>query len=177
MTEPRLIRDATPADAEACAGIYRPYVSGTAITFETEPPATEVMATRISSALAAYAWLVLEEAGGVVGYAYGGQWKARAAYRWTCEVSVYLEIGRRRSGAGRALYEALLLRLSERGYLVAVAGMTLPNEASVGLHRALGFEDVGVNRRVGWKNGAWHDVAWAQRSLGPQTGEQPPEPA
>lgn len=176
VTAARAVRDATVDDAQACASIYRPYVSDTAISFETEPPTTEEMATRIEDALGAHAWLVLTEDGQVVGYAYGGRWKARPAYRWTCEVSVYLKLGRRRSGGGRALYEALLARLTERGYRVAVAGMTLPNEASQGLHRVMGFEDVGINRRIGWKAGAWHDVAWTQRFLGARTDERPPDP-
>jgi phosphinothricin acetyltransferase len=116
--------------------------------------------------------VVLEDDGRVAGYAYAGPYKERAAYRWSCEVSVYLERGRRRSGAGRALYEALFERLAARGYRTAVAGMTLPNPASEGLHRALGFEPVGVWRRIGWKDGAWHDVAWVQRALA--DGEDPP---
>ena len=166
------VRDATEDDGAACAAIYAPYVTGTAITFEYEPPTAADMAGRIAAAQQTHAWLVLEDAGRVVGYAYGGRHKERAAYRWSCEVSVYLEPGRRRSGGGRALYEALLNRLSERGYRTAVAGMTLPNEASVGLHRALGFEPVGTYRRIGWKLGAWQDVAWVQRDLGP-TGAPP----
>lgn len=113
---------------------------------------------------------MLSDSGRVVGYAYGAPYKARAAYRWSCEVSVYVEIGRRRTGAGRALYEALFERLERRGHRMAIAGMTLPNEASVGLHRAMGFEPVGTYRRIGWKHGAWHDVAWAQRPIGPGTG-------
>ncbi len=107
--------------------------------------------------------------------AYGGPHQKRAAYRFSCEVSVYVEQGRRRSGSGRALYEALFERLAAHGYLMAVAGMTLPNEASVGLHRAMGFEPVGVYRRIGWKLGAWHDVAWMQRALGVKQ-DPPPEP-
>jgi phosphinothricin acetyltransferase len=136
------------------------------------PPSTEEMARRIAAAQRTHAWLVLEEDGRVVGYAYGIPWRSRAAYRWACEVSVYLERGRRRTGAGRALYEALLPRLAARGYRTALAGMTLPNEASVGLHRAVGFEPVGTFRRVGYKHGAWHDVAWAQIVLA--DGDEPP---
>lgn len=109
---------------------------------------------------------MLEEEGRVVGCAYGGLFRAREAWSWSCEVSVYLEMGRRRSGGGRALYEALLARRTERGYRTAVAGMTLPNEVSDGLHRAMGFQPVGVYPRIGWKFGAWHDVAFAQRALG-----------
>ncbi|WP_091620154.1 GNAT family N-acetyltransferase [Amycolatopsis saalfeldensis] len=160
-----LIRDASASDAEACAAIYAPYVTDTAITFEIEPPTVEEMTDRITKALKTHAWLVIEDEGRVVGYAYGGPYKERAAYRFSCEVSVYLELGRRRTGSGRALYEALFARLAERGFRTAVAGMTLPNDASAGLHRALGFEPIGTYRHIGWKLGAWRDVAWAQRDL------------
>jgi phosphinothricin acetyltransferase len=171
-----LIRDASASDAEACAAIYAPYVTDTAITFEIEPPTVEEMTDRITKAVKTHAWLVIKDEGRVVGYAYGGPYKERAAYRFSCEVSVYLELGRRRTGGGRALYEALFARLVERGFRTAVAGMTLPNDASVGLHRALGFEPIGTYRRIGWKHGAWRDVAWAQRDLVPPTSEQPDEP-
>jgi L-amino acid N-acyltransferase YncA len=164
------IRDATADDAVACAAIYAPYVTGTAITFEVDPPTAAEMATRIARAQDGHAWLVLEDDGRVVGYAYGGPFMTRAAYRWSTAVSVYLEPGRRRTGTGSALYRALFARLAARGYRTALAGITLPNEASLGLHRALGFEPVGTYRRVGWKSGAWHDVAWLQRPLGDDDG-------
>jgi phosphinothricin acetyltransferase len=171
-----LIRDASADhDAEACAAIYGPYVTDTAITFETDPPSPAEMATRIKTAQQNHAWLVLAHDGRVAGYAYGSRHKARPAYRWSCEVSVYLEPGRRRAGDGRALYTALFARLAERGFRIAVAGMTLPNEASVGLHRAMGFEPVGTYRRIGWKHGTWHDVAWAQRTIG-DDADPPAEP-
>jgi L-amino acid N-acyltransferase YncA len=168
------IRPASELDAAACAAVYAPYVTETAISFETVPPSPAEMAARIATAAHRHAWLVLEDDGRVVGYAYGSAFHPRAAYRWACEVSVYLEVGRRRSGGGRALYDALLARLVERGYRTAMAGMTLPNDASVGLHRALGFEPVGTYRRVGFKHGAWHDVAWTQRIL--VAGDEPPPP-
>jgi L-amino acid N-acyltransferase YncA len=164
------IRAATPADGAACAAIYAPYVTDTVISFETEPPTAEEMSARIA---AAHAWFVLEDESRIAGYAYASTFHPRAAYRWACEVSVYLEVGRRRTGAGRALYDVLLPHLTDRGYRTAIAGMTLPNEASEGLHRALGFEPVGTYRRVGYKFGAWHDVAWTQRVLA--DGEDPPE--
>ena len=132
------------------------------------------MADRIAVAQEKHGWVVLEEDDRVVGYAYAGPVKDRAAYRWACEVSVYLEPGRRRGGAGRALYAALFDRLAARGYRRLIAGMTLPNPASEGLHRALGFEPIGVQRRIGWKHGAWRDVAWVQRSLTDDEG--PPAP-
>lgn len=160
------IRDATERDAAACAAIYRPYVTDTAISFESEPPSEREMAARIAASQRAHAWLVAEDAGTVVGYAYGGEFMARDAYRFSCAVSVYVELGRRRTGAGRQLYEALLARLSTRGFHTVVAGIALPNDASEGLHKALGFEPVGTYRRIGFKHGRWHDVAWVQRSLG-----------
>lgn len=159
------VRGASQCDAAACAGIYAPHVNDSAISFETVPPSPAEMAERIAAAVRTHAWVVLEDEGRVVGYAYGGSFKSREAYRWACEVSVYLERGHRRTGGGRALYEALFARLAERGFRTAVAVMTLPNDASVGLHRALGFEPVGTLRRIGWKHGAWHDVAWAQRAI------------
>ncbi|MEV4423028.1 N-acetyltransferase family protein [Patulibacter sp. NPDC049589] len=171
-TAPR-VRDATTADAAACAAVYAPYVRDTAITFETTPPTAEEMAGRIAAALATHAWLVAEDDDGrVLGYAYGGRFAARPAYRWACEVSVYLEVGRRRTGAGRALYAALLERLAARGFRTVLAGMTVPNDASAGLHRAMGFEPAGLYRQVGWKHGAWHDVQWLQRA--PFPGDDPP---
>lgn len=169
------IRDATDADADACAAIYAPYVTDTAITFETEPPTAAEMGHRIDTARRTHAWLVLVEGDAVIGYAYGGRFMGRAAYRWACEVSVYLERGRRRTGAGRALYTALFDRLAARGFRTLIAGMTLPNDASAGLHRAMGFQPVGTYRRIGWKHGAWHDVAWVQRALGTHV-DPPVEP-
>jgi L-amino acid N-acyltransferase YncA len=174
MPSPRhpSVRDASERDAASCAAIYAPYVTDTAITFETDPPSPGEMAERIAAASRRHAWVVLEEQGRIAGYAYGAPFHTRAAYRWACQVSVYLELGRRRTGGGRALYTALLARLIDRGFRVAVAGMTLPNDASVGLHRAMGFEPVGTYRRIGFKHGAWHDVAWTQRIL--VGGEDPP---
>lgn len=171
------IRDATTDDAAACRAIYAPYVAGTAITFETEPPSVGEMAGRIAKSLARHAWLVMEADGEVVGYAYGGDYRSRAAYGWSCEASVYLQPGRRRTGAGRALYGALIRRLAARGYRRIMAGITMPNDASVGLHRAFGFADAGLARKVGWKLGAWHDVATLQLDLTPdEDPSAPPEP-
>jgi L-amino acid N-acyltransferase YncA len=176
------VRDATVADAEACAEIYAPFVTDTAVTFEVEPPSAEAFANRIDTALTTHAWLVVEDgSSGVLGYAYGGPYKTRSAYRWSCEVSVYVRPGHEGSGYGRLLYAALIDRLGARGYRTAVAGMTLPNPASVGLHTALGFEPIGTFRAIGWKLGSWHDVSWMQRPLGDgpagaSGSARPPEP-
>jgi L-amino acid N-acyltransferase YncA len=170
------VRDASGADAEACAAIYAPYVRSTAITFELEPPTVEEMAERIAKAQATHAWLVLEDDGQVVGYAYGGPMKPRPAYRWSCEVSVYVAPTHHRTGAGRTLYDALFSRLTARGYRTAVAGVTLPNPASEALHKSLGFEPIGIYRNIGWKHNTWHDVAWSQRPLSQQP-DPPEEPS
>jgi phosphinothricin acetyltransferase len=170
-----VIRDAVATDAERCAAIYAPYVDGTAISFESEAPSAGEMARRIADAQRAHAWLVLADDGDVVGYAYGGPFMSRAAYQWSAGVSVYMAPGRRRTGGGRALYEALFDRLAARGFRTVLAGVALPNEASTGLHLALGFEPVGTYLRVGWKLGRWHDVTWYQRPLG-DDDEGPPVP-
>jgi phosphinothricin acetyltransferase len=162
---PGTVRDAVPVDAARCAEIYAAYVRDTAISFETDPPDAAEMAQRIAAAQREHAWLVLEDGDGVSGYAYGGPFMSRAAYRWSATVSVYLDGGRRRSGGGRALYTALFDRLAERGIRTVLAGVALPNEASEGLHVALGFQPAGTYRRVGWKLGRWHDVAWYQKHL------------
>src|SRR6185436_20525565 len=118
------------------------------------------MATRITTAQAAHEWLVLVSDAGVIGYAYAREFKSRAAYGWSVETSVYLARDRRGGGGGRLLYTELLARLAGRGYRRAFAGVTLPNDASGAFHRALGFADCGVFRRVGWKLNEWRDVAW-----------------
>ena len=164
------IRDATPEDAERCREIYEPYVVDTAITFEEAVPSVEEMRRRITDAQAAHAWLVLENGDGaqdrrVIGYAYAGRFAARAAYRWAAEVSVYLARDERHRGGGRALYGELFTRLVDRGFRIAMACMTLPNEASVGLHEALGFERVATYPDIGWKLGSWHSTAWMQLRL------------
>lgn len=165
-----IVRDATAQDAAACAAIYAPYVAGTSITFDLEAPTPADFAERITAAQQAHAWLVAQDDGVVIGYAYAGRYRPRAAYRWSCETSVYLDRGRHGRGGGRVLYAALLDRLAERGDCTAVAGMTLPNEPSIALHTALGFEPIGTFARVGYKDGAWRDVAWMHRDL----GEHPP---
>lgn len=166
-----IVRPATVADAAACAAIYAPYVRDTTITFETEPPTTAEMAARLASYASTHAWLVYERAGVVEAYAYGHAFAERAAYAWSCETSIYVGMDVRGGGIGRALYTALLPILTGRGFRRAYAGITQPNQASMAIHAAFGFEQVGLFRRVGWKNGAWLDVAWLQRDLAEQDSE------
>ena len=159
------VRDATPADAASCAAIYAPYVAGTTVSFEEEPPSPGEMARRITEAQERHAWLVAEDDDGVLGYAYAGTFRSRAAYRHTCEVSVYVAADRRGGGAGTQLYAALLDRMAGLGMRLAVGGATMPNDASERLHRALGFEVVGTFRDVGFKQDRWCDVRWFQKRL------------
>lgn len=172
-----LIRDAAPArDGAACAAIYAPHVEGSAVSFEERAPDAAEMGRRIEHYGASHAWLVAERKGEVIGYAYATALNERPAYRWSAGVSVYIAEGARGQGVGRALYGALFDRLRERGYRMVCAGITLPNEASAALHERLGFEQVGVNREIGWKHGAWRDVGWYQLELAPAGEGPPPEP-
>lgn len=147
-------------------------MSGSVVSFEATPPSAGEMAARIR---AAHAWLVAEEGGEVLAYAYGGTHRTRAAYRWTAEVSAYVAPSAQRSGVGRSLYGALLERLRERGFRLLVAGITLPNDASVGFHEAMGFYPVGIFKSIGYKAERWWDVGWWQLDLG-APGDPPREP-
>jgi L-amino acid N-acyltransferase YncA len=167
-----MIRPANGDDARAVATIYRPYVTESAISFEDQPPTDEAMADRMASTIGP--WLVLERDGHVVGYACGSKHRDRAAYAWSVDVSVYVDLAHHRAGIGRALYSSLLALLRLQGFYAAHAGITLPNVASVGLHESLGFRLVGVYAKVGYKRSAWHDVGWWQLPLRERKGEPAP---
>lgn len=169
------IRNADPGrDGAACAAIYAPFVRDTAVSFEEVPPTGEEMTRLIERLSASYPWLVAESSGQVVGFAYACPHRPRAAYRWAADVTVYIDAEHRRQGVGTSLYTKLLELLKRQGFHVAVAVITLPNPASVGLHEALGFEPVGTFRRVGFKAGGWWDVGCWQLELVPR-GEGPPD--
>lgn len=161
-----LIRPATAADGEAMAAIYAPFVESTSVSFEEEPPDGAEMNRRREAVQAGYPWLVAEHESVVVGYAYGGPFRARAAYARTAETAVYLRESARGQGLGKRLVQAVLDDLTERGFHRAIAGATLPNPASVSLHQSLGFSFVGVFREVGFKRGSWHDVGFWELGLG-----------
>lgn len=170
---PPTIRLATPDDAAQVQAIYAPYCH-TPISFELEPPSVEEMRGRLVKVLGQYPWLLCEDGGEVLGYAYAAQHRERAAYRWSVDTTIYVRQGRQRRGLGRALYTSLLALLPLQGYVNAYAGATLPNPGSVGLHEAMGFQLIGVYERVGFKYGVWHDVAWFQRLLQPRLDEPVP---
>jgi phosphinothricin acetyltransferase len=169
-----IIRLAQENDAGQVRAIYAPACLHTPASFEIEAPTEEEMRRRILKTLERYAWLVCEAAGEVVGYAYASGHRERPAYRWSADVTIYVGVGRRRSGIGRGLYTSLLQLLKLQGYRNAYAGIALPNPGSVGLHEAMGFQPVGVYHGVGYKLGAWHDVGWWELSLLPRTGDPSP---
>lgn len=175
MASGHQLRDATAADASACAEIYRPHVEGTTTSFETAAPDADEMRSRISRAQARHAWLVAASEEGILGYAYAGVHRERHAYRYTAEVSAYVASRATGQGVGRALYEQLFEVLIEKGYCNVLAGITLPNDASVAFHERLGFRRLGVFHGIGHKFGEWRDTAWYERRLvdGPPRVERP----
>ena len=160
-----MIRPGVAGDAEGCLAIYAPFVLDTWVSFETEVPDEAEMASRIAANSASHAWLVADVGGAIAGYAYGSAHRTRAAYASSCDVAIYVDPAYGRRGIGRALYAQLLPVLAQRGFHAAFAGIAQPNESSVALHEAMGFEPVGIYREVGWKLGAWRDVGWWQRLL------------
>ena len=167
----------TTEDAAAIQAIYAPIVRHTIISFEIEVPTVEAMRDRIVSTGDRWPWLVYDRDGVIEGYAYASEHRTRPAYRWSVDVSAYVDERYRRRGVARALYAALLDRLRAQGFCNAFAGIALPNEPSVAFHEAMGFEPVGVYKNVGYKLGAWHDVGWWGLALKshPRTPE-PPQP-
>jgi L-amino acid N-acyltransferase YncA len=159
------IRVAMPSDAAAVLEIYGPFCDDSPITFETQRPTLAEIEDRIRDITERFPWLVCDNGTDVVGYAYAGSHRERSAYRWSVDVAVYISGGYRAQGIGTALYTALFDVLRIQGFYKAYAGVTLPNQASIQLHRRLGFELVGVFKRVGFKGGAWHDVSWWDLTL------------
>jgi len=172
-----IVRPASPDDAVACVAIYRPYVENTVISWEIDVPSVDEMASRIASAQEAHEWLVLEQHDRVIAFAYGHALNRLPSFQWSVETGIYVDATHHRGGRGRTLYAEVLRRLTERGYRRAFAGITQPNKASNGFHRSFGFEDAGLDRRVQWKHGSWHDVAWMQLDLrGGSDQDGPPDP-
>ncbi len=170
MTGAAILRVAKPEDARAIAAIYAPYVRDTVISFETDPPDEAEMRRRIGVTLENYPWLVAELSGRVAGYAYASQHRTRLAYRWGCDVAVYLSPEAKRQRIGTALYTELMAILSRQGFRHAFGGIALPNPASIALHERLGFRHLGTYSDVGYKLGAWHDVGWWQCQIASTAG-------
>ena len=159
------VRAATEADAEAIAAIYAPYVLETPISFDEKPPSADEMRLRVASIQETYPFLVFDDGQGVMGYAYGSMHRAKPAYRWSVETTVYTARHLHRRGIGRALYTSLLDILTRQGFHLALAGIVPPNDASVGLHQAMGFVYLGTFPEIGFKHGRLHDLGWWRRTL------------
>jgi L-amino acid N-acyltransferase YncA len=173
MATPKIsLRPAERRDAEAIAAIYAPVVRDTFFSFETEPPSAKIMAERIEGTQRRYPWLVATTTDEVIGYAYASEHRLREAYRWSVDVTAYVAEVARGNGVGRRLYGGLIPMLQAQGFRGAFAGIALPNSASVGLHRAVGFQPLGVYKDVGFKLGAWRDVEWWRLALA--SGDAPP---
>ena len=162
-------------DADAVASIYRPAVESSIASFEVVPPDAAEMSRRMAGILARTPWLIMEDGKAPVGYAYAGPHRERPGYRWSVDISVYVAADLHGRGLGRRLYDELLSILRRQGFVNAYAGIALPNPASVALHEGIGMNLVGVYERVGFKFGAWHDVAWYGLRLSDFVGA-PPEP-
>lgn len=159
-------RDAIAADAETVARIYNHYVAETVVTFEEEPVSSAEMARRIEEVQAVpLPWMVAEHGGEVKGFVHASKWKGRCAYRYSVEVTVYLDPNCSGRGIGSELYRRLLMVLEEMNIHTVLGGIALPNEASIALHEKLGFRKVAHFSEVGFKFGRWVDVAYWQRSL------------
>ena len=175
------IRVASAADAAALLAIYAPYVEHTAITFEYTVPTLPEFESRIRRTLERYPWLVAEADGKIVGYAYAGPFKARAAYDWAVETTIYLKQGQTGRGTGRLLYQALERVLAAQGVLNLNACIAYPEPEdqyltrnSAQFHRHLGYRLVGQFHRCGYKFGRWYDMVWMEKLIGPHLEHQPP---
>lgn len=162
----QMIRPATAADAEAIAGIYNHYVAESIATFEEEAVSPSEMARRIQEvASASMPWLMAELDGRIAGYAYATQWKRRSAYRFSAEITVYIDPARTSRGVGSQLYGQLIPVLQTRGIHAVIGGISLPNDASVALHEKFGLRKVAHFKDVGFKLGRWIDVGYWQRTF------------
>lgn len=159
------IRDARRSDVPAMLAIYAPFVEHTAVSFEYDVPTEAEFARRLEEHQAAFPWLVCEENGRVMGYAYAGRAFERAAYGWNAEISCYLAPELRGRGVGRRLYARIEEILTRLGYYKLFAVVTSANGPSVAFHRALGFRDAACFRNVGYKQGGWYDVLWLEKTL------------
>jgi L-amino acid N-acyltransferase YncA len=163
-----IIRLATEQDAQQVLEIYAPFCGDSPVSFEVQPPTLDEMQQRMAKILQKLPWLVCEHEGKILGYVYAAPHRERVAYQWAVDVSVYIYEAVRRSGVGRALYTSLFNVLVLQGYYSAYAGVTLPNQGSQRLHEVMGFQLIGIYRDVGYKCGAWHNVAWFELSLQPR---------
>ncbi|MCI7704653.1 MAG: N-acetyltransferase family protein [Clostridiales bacterium] len=161
------IRFADPArDAAGILAVYAPYIRETAVTFETEVPAPDAFTARVAGICADFPYLVLEVDGELAGYAYAHRQAERAAYAWNAELSIYLAGKWRGRGLGAPLYRLLERLLTMQGYVNLYGVITASNRGSIAMHEKLGYRQIGLHEKTGWKFGQWHDVAWLYKRVG-----------
>ena len=161
------IRFADPArDAAGILAVYAPYIRKTAVTFETEVPAPDAFTARVAGICADFPYLVLEADGELAGYAYAHRQAERAAYAWNAELSIYLAGKWRGKGLGAPLYRLLERLLAMQGYVNLYGVITASNRGSIAMHEKLGYRQIGLHEKTGWKFGQWHDVAWLYKRVG-----------
>lgn len=165
MENKREIRLIKSADAASVLAIYEPYIKDTSITFEYDVPSLAEFLERIETISVEYPWLVYVENDVILGYAYGCKHRYRTAYQWSVESAIYVSENTHRKGIARHLYETLFAILRLQGFVNVYAGVAIPNEKSEKFHRALGFEELGIFKKIGYKLDKWHDVAWFQLAL------------
>ena len=168
------IRPAAIGDAPALCAIYAPYVRETTVTFEYIPPTVEEFAERIRAISQKFPYLVCLDGNKIVGYAYAYTFRQRAAYDWDVELSIYVDTAHHRSGIGRLLYARLEEELREMGMVNLYVCITSPNPHSIAFHTALGYTQLAVFPKSGYKHGKWHDVTWMYKQINPH--KNPPEP-
>lgn len=169
------IRLISENDAPEVLGIYAPFINNTIISFEYEAPSVDEFLQRIQNIILEYPWLVCLHGTKIIGYAYASQHKQRKAYQWSCESTVYIAPEFHNKGIARILYNTLFSILKIQGYFNVYAGVSLPNQKSVGFHQSFGFKKIGIYKKTGYKFGAWHDVAWFYFHLKKHI-DNPPEP-
>lgn len=169
------IRLISENDAREVLDIYKPFVINTIVSFEYEAPSVDEFLKRIQTNILEYPWLVCLHGTKIIGYAYASKHRQRKAYQWSCESTVYLAPEFQHKGIARILYKTLFSILKIQGYFNVYAGISLPNQKSVGFHQSFGFKKVGIYKKTGFKFGKWHDVAWFYFDLKKHIGN-PPEP-
>ena len=167
------LRKATKNDGEALAAIYKHYVENTAITFEYVAPTGEEFAERIAHKSEKYPFIIAEEDGRPVGYAYASEYRERAAYSWDVETSVYLDLEHQGRGIGKRLYSALEEILKLQNVVNLYACITYPNEQSIAMHESMGYKFIGRFHAAGFKMGQWRDVSWFEKRIGSWDSPEP----